>query len=298
MRGLPYEIVEAMIQCFGRSFYYKDQMEAFLLSAGVDKALVRKYRDEYKFTWARKLLSELAETEDGALAQRRLLTALCNLRDVPDSGVPDRDAALGALRALKELALSKDIIVKKQKEDTKSRTRRAEESARVLRERAAKLSAARVQFLAGVADPDRQAAGYSLEDLLNELFALFEIEYRKPYRTPTQQIDGHFRLDGFDYLVEAKWRKDMPTEAELLAFQGKVNDKLESTRGLFMSIQGFRDEVARKFDGGGANIILMDGQDLTLVLEGRVALADGLRFKIVKAAQEGRAFVPFHEMKL
>ena len=130
---------------------------------------------------------------------------------------------------------------------------------------------------------------------MRDLFALFEIEYRKSFRTETQQIDGHFNFLGFDYLVEAKWRQDQPTEQELGAFKHKVDGKLESTRGIFISIPGFRQEVVAQFNGRGPNLILLDGQDLIHVLEGRIDLRDGLKKKIEKAAQEGIVFVTLYQ---
>lgn len=143
--------------------------------------------------------------------------------------------------------------------------------------------------------PDRQKAGYALEDILNEMFALFEIDYKKPFRTGTQQIDGHFNFEGFDYLVEAKWRKDQPTEQEVGGFKQKVDTKFESTRGFYVSIQGIRDEVVKQFEGRNSNIIFMDGADIICILEGRVDLHEALRFKIEKAAQHGKTFVPLME---
>ena len=50
-----------------------------------------------------------------------------------------------------------------------------------------------------------------------------------------------------------------------------------------------------QFQGQGCNIIFWDGADLIDVLEGRVDLRDAMKFKIEKAAQEGRTFVPLRE---
>ena len=134
---------------------------------------------------------------------------------------------------------------------------------------------------------NRQKAGYILFEINN-------IEYRKSFRTieNTQQIDGYFKFDSFDYLVEAKWRKDYPNGAEIAAFQHKINSKIESTRGLFVSINGFREEIINEFRGKGSNIIFMDGQDLILILEGRVNLDDCLRFKIERAVQIEETYSP------
>jgi len=143
---------------------------------------------------------------------------------------------------------------------------------------------------------NRQKAGYSLEDLLEKLFPVFDLEYRKSYRTETQQIDGHFKFEGFDYLVEAKWRADKPNENEIGGFKRKIDTKLESTRGVFISINGFREEVIKSFEGVGNNILFFSGEDFTHVLEGRIDLDEVLRKKIDKAAQEGIAYFPVSSM--
>jgi hypothetical protein len=254
-------------------------MAAFLKNCEVPRPLIDKHRQEFKFVWARKVLTELGETESGCILQRKILTALCQLRNVPDDKAPDRGAALDALRTLK--------VAREELDKGMTKKHLAEEQNRLVHERAAKLEDLRKSFNSAVASPDRQGAGYSLEDLLRDLFALFEIEYRKPFRTETQQIDGHFNFQGFDYLVEAKWRQDQPTEQELGAFKHKIDSKLESTRGFFVSIPGFRSQVVSQFNGRGSNLILMDGFDLVHILEGRVDLRDGLKKKIEKAAQEG-----------
>ena len=141
-----------------------------------------------------------------------------------------------------------------------------------------------------------QSRGYDLEKILAKLFAVNEISYRTAYRTETEQIDGSFDFRGFHYLVEARWRKDPPTEADLAALKTKVDKKITSTRGLFVSIAGFRSETVAEFTRGiSSNIILMDGQDMSLILEGRVSLVDALAMKIDKASQEGKIFVPLGE---
>ncbi|MDF0675423.1 MAG: hypothetical protein P0120_13965 [Nitrospira sp.] len=78
-------------------------MAAFLNYCEVPRPLASKHREEFKFTWARKLLTELGETENGHVLQRKVLTGLCQLRNVPDDKVLDRAAALDALCVLKDL---------------------------------------------------------------------------------------------------------------------------------------------------------------------------------------------------
>lgn len=126
--AIPYEISQAMIQCFGKCFHYKDGVAAFMRQAGVSSALIEKYRDEPKFVWARHVIADLSQNEQGHEVLRRMLTELCKLRKVPDENVPDRNAALDALRELKDLAVSHDLYVEEKKSGriAAARTRQAE----------------------------------------------------------------------------------------------------------------------------------------------------------------------------
>ncbi len=44
--------------------------------------------------------------------------------------------------------------------------------------------------------------------------------------------------------------------------------------------------------GALLNLVLMDGQDLALILEGRISLREALRTKLDRAAQQGILFYP------
>jgi hypothetical protein len=139
-------------------------------------------------------------------------------------------------------------------------------------------------------EEEAQARGYDLEDLLERLFKLHDIPYQPPYRKGTvEQTDGFFTFNSFQYLVEARWRKDPPNLGELTAFSGKVGRKIDSTRGLFISVGGFRTEVVGEASNL-LNLILLDGQDLALILEGRISLVEALQIKLDKAAQQGILF--------
>lgn len=68
-----------------------------------------------------------------------------------------------------------------------------------------------------------------------------------------------------------------------------MRSKIESTRGLVVSVAGFRSEVLTEA-AGLLNLVLMDGQDLALILEGRISLREALRLKLDRAAQQGILF--------
>jgi len=286
---LPFEIKSALIEVCGRSFWYKQPLFDLFARAGIPEENYLKYEHEPKFKMARLLIDDLGRMGDeGWLLQRRLVTELCKLRTLPDSEVPDKDAGLAALRKLKELAVEQKIVMEKEKQQKQRIATDAEARVQKARERDRRLAELHNAFTSMVSSSDHQARGYSLEDLLSELFAIYELRYRKSYRADGEQIDGFFAFGGFDYLVEARWRSKQPTLEDLLAFKGKVDRKIESTRGFFVSIQGFRPDTTQRLrEAGPANLILLDGYDLTLILENRVSLIDGLQAKIDKASQEG-----------
>lgn len=264
---LPADVKNALINVCGRSFWYKQPLFDIFDRAGISEDFYLRYEHESKYKIARNLIHDLEMMgEDGYHFQKRLLTELCKLRKLIDTEVPDKDAGLEALRELKRLAYQNDLVVKEDLEHASRRIVDAEARVQQARERERRLKELHNAFIQMQSSSDPQDRGYSLEDLLKELFSLYEINYRKSYRTAGEQIDGFFTFGGFDYLVEARWRKEMPTLNDLSAFKLKVDRKIESTRGLFVSVAGFKNEIIDHLHkGGSANLILMDGYDLTLV---------------------------------
>ncbi len=295
---LPHEVKNALIEVCGRCFWYKQPLFDIFARAGISEDLYLRYEHEAKFKIARQLLGDLEQMSDeGMSLQRRLLTELCKLRGLPDKEVPDRDAGLHALRNLKQAAVDHDLVTKEEKQTAARRVSDSEESVQKARDRERRLRELLEAFAEMSASSDAQARGYGLEDLLKEVFALYEIRYRKSYKSEGEQIDGFFTFGGFDYLVEARWRTDPPTLDQLLAVKGKVDRKIESTRGFVFSIPPFREDVLQRLrQAGQANLILVDGYDLALILEGRVSLIDALQAKIDKAAQEGILYFPLAKL--
>lgn len=144
---------------------------------------------------------------------------------------------------------------------------------------------------------DRQSAGLEFEKVLNELFALFELEPRSPVNVTGEQIDGSFSLDSEIYLVEAKWCKEPIPEADLLVFRGKVSGKSQFTRGVFISVNHITKEAEDVITRGKQpNFFVINGHDVAMVLEGRIELSSLLRKKLRRLAEEGRVYVPANEL--
>lgn len=285
---LPYEITQQVIQCFGLCFHYKNNMEQFLLSCSVPKSIIEKCKSENKakFSWARDIMFELSTKEEHIITQKRIVTELCNLKDIYDNGVNDKNKAMDALRKLRIMTKEYDKSLPKKNVHTKSITKK------LVISKAKDLEKLNAQFKENMLSKNRQEAGFHLELILKKLFELNQINYDCSFRTDsnTQQIDGHFHYEGFDYLVESKWTQNKSTSSDIASFKRKIDTKISSTRGLFISINGFRDEIIQEYSGEGAKIIFMDGNELVCVLEGIIELKEVLDKKIIDSVKYGRVY--------
>jgi hypothetical protein len=159
-----------------------------------------------------------------------------------------------------------------------------------------KLDQLRAEFLELHALGDRQEAGLSLEHLLNDLFALFDLKPHAAFRVVGEQIDGSMDLAGDVYLLEAKWTTKQINESELLVFRGKIEGKSQFTRGLFMSINGYTNEALEAITKGKSpNFVMLDGSHLYRVLEGHLRLNDLLYRAVRHLAETGEPYLPMNE---
>lgn len=143
---------------------------------------------------------------------------------------------------------------------------------------------------------DPQARGRALEPLLRDLFALFDLDPRAAFVLRGEQIDGSFSLGDTHFLLEAKWLKEAVDRAALSVFKDKVQGKIENTLGLFISVNGFHESAVQHHSGHGAQMLLMSGGDLYLVLDGRIDLVELLRRKLRHASQTGEVLLEASEI--
>lgn len=296
--AVPFEVVEAAVRVCGAAFHYKDQLKAMLVGAGVPEAIYRKWAVEgaTKYAIARHVLNDLNSCPDGYAVVRRVVADLANMTK-PDATAPDQNAGRNAILELKSLAVARRVLL--DTDEAEHLRRRQEQHKRVTagQARAEALEAVSVRLVELTRSTENaQKRGYALERLLADLFAVFEIVYRPPYRVPHEQLDGAFEYKSFTYLVEARWRAVPPTFGDLADFKAKVDSKLESTRGVFLSMAGFDTAIVDHFAGAARgtrnNLLLVNGQDLALIAQGHVSLPDALDHKIQAASQEGRWWAP------
>lgn len=298
-RPVPSTVIRAAIAVCRDALHWRDDLRGVMLAAGVSRALYDRYDqpERSKARIARAVLDELGDRGPAGYAlQAKVVEELCRM-DRPHRDAPDQTAGAQALRELKAEARKAAVLV--DPDQAAVGARKAAEARRqvVLNERRETIGELRTQFLTliGQNGGSAQARGYELEKLLARLFRAYELEYRPSYRTEHEQIDGSFHFRGFTYLVEARWRSQAPDLGDLLDFKGKVDGKLDSTRGAFISMAGFDEAVLEHFvrnsRGSRNNIIMFTGRDITLLFDGGFSLQDALIKKIDAAEQEGLALL-------
>lgn len=195
------------------------------------------------------------------------------------------------LEHLRLLVKDHDAAKQTAEEEKEARIRKVEEAKRGAHFQS-RLSDTRNKFIAFCGNLDHMRRGYGLEQLLYDLFFLFDLNPRGAFRRVGEQIDGAFVLNSDHFLLEAKWQEKPVTLGDLRDLDGAVGSSLDNTLGLFISINDFsQDAVDSYSQGNRPRLICMDGGDLMVVLEGRMEFPDLLLRKKDFAVQKRRVFV-------
>ncbi|SHE79357.1 hypothetical protein SAMN02745225_01645 [Ferrithrix thermotolerans DSM 19514] len=290
-------VLQPLKEALSLAFWYKKDLRAYLNVVLPDVGLVGHLDwTDYKRNIVARLVDTMAANQGKYLDE--LLTLILATADITDPShlkrIEDGDRkykeAVEALSTLRNLVAPYRAL-RTESEEAARRQREEEARAAVQREIGIKLAELRDLLYELTRNEDHQARGYALEKLLNELFALFDIDAKASFRIVGEQIDGAFTFEGTEYLFEAKWRKDRAEVADLDSFAGKVGRKLENTLGLFLSVNGFQESVLSTYSQNRPRLFLMDGGDLSAVLEDRIGLPELLTQKRQHASRTGEVFI-------
>lgn len=217
--------------------------------------VVRTLKALWEYREAIRMQAKKAESVENA--EGRLLSLLNRLEGKPDAAQPSGQPPKPAFDRPRLLALRSDLL--------------------------------------GFTQLTAQKRGYAFEALLRDLFNIFGLEAREPFRLKGEQIDGSFLLQGETYLVEAKWQDAQTGVADLHTFHGKVEQKAAWARGLFVSHSGFTEDGLAAF-GRGKKVICMDGLDLYETLSRELPLNHVLERKVRRAAETGLPFARVRDL--
>ena len=139
-----------------------------------------------------------------------------------------------------------------------------------------------------------QERGYEFEKLIEAKLANEKLEPRASYKPKGEQVDGSFFWEGQTFLLEAKWVKPKIPASSIYAFKGKLDGKFHTTSGIYLSVNGYSNDVedALKF-GKSLNILLFDTSDINLIFNGDVTFLEVLKFKLREAGDTGSLNVPY-----
>ncbi len=136
-----------------------------------------------------------------------------------------------------------------------------------------------------------QARGRFFEKFLQTVFNQQSIKMAEAFRINGEQIDGTFKFEGENYIVEAKWQDPSTSTEQLYHFAQKVDGKMHG-RGIFISVNSFSREAIRAIvHGKHIKTILVDGEDINYVLEGLITLEKMLDNKIRAAQTRGEVYI-------
>lgn len=191
-----------------------------------------------------------------------------------------------------------EIELMEAREERQREIARRQELARLEKERVKLLdqqsSLLLAMFDSLTTDENPQKRGFLLQDLLNRLFQIYEIPVIRSFtrNDGAEQIDGAFKLDGWHYLLECRWRKKLADTRELDGLSGQVARSGRQTMGLFLSINGWSSHVPELLkQNPDKSIILMDGYDLRCVLHQDVDFRALLLAKISSLSLRGEPFL-------
>jgi hypothetical protein len=290
--AIPFPVFEAAVRVAGEALHWKRSLEQILRSCGVSENGYARYSHLSKYQIFRSIWDDLDKAgARGRTVQHNLVTALANLDDADPKG-PDPEAGRRAIADLRRLAQQAKLLVSPEDFIRDERRRAAALSAEEVGAKRAQLDFLLETFRHLHSESDKQKRGYALEKLLTGMFRLAELDYHGSYKTETDQIDGAVTLDAFTYLIEARWRQKPAADGDLGGFVHKVERRIDATRGLFISMAGFRSETVDLFRRSKDNrLVLVDGQDLAWILEGRIDFVEALREKVRAASVQGEPFL-------
>lgn len=145
-------------------------------------------------------------------------------------------------------------------------------------------------------EPNSQQKGYSFEKFLFCLFESFHLSPHSSFKTEFNQLDGSFLLNGITILIEAKYRKAIPSKDDLILFENKLNKTSNLTRGVFITLTPFEKKTLDYYLNLPKRIIIVTVEELYLMCEYKISLIDLLNQKFRKLDETGKIF--YHLLNL
>ena len=201
---ISYNVKEQMVGLAGACFWFWSSFHYFLESSGVPRSPKGAFN---KYQVMRNILDVLEEQGKIETINALISNFYC-LKTAVDRDKLDTEKAKRLLQEFRDSVGNDPIeaaIKQKQQEQAGANYQRSVANATEKKRGLSDLNT-RFLVLSAATDLTPQQRGFKLEALFFDLLHFAEFEHTKPYRTSNgEQIDGHFKYEKFDYLVETKW---------------------------------------------------------------------------------------------
>ncbi len=297
---LPSNALELTRSALLNSFWRKDALRRFLRRMKIaDTALANLNGIGTKREFIDWLFPKLESTTRGHSLLREIAHELASQTRFPDlEGWEDSElkitSAVASVNALRDWL---DVEAKgRQVEESKRRIRETAERRRVDRlSHQASLSKLREELDALSQQIGTQAGGYGFQGWFGRLAALFEVEYKKAYRSGGRETDGSLTVGDMTYLLSLKFEAHQTAPADIDELKGRLHKVADFTMGLLISMSGFTDIAVDAASGAQSSILLIDHRHLYYILSGGASLADLVARVRRHASRTGAAYLPIDE---
>ena len=294
MSKIHYELKKVLIDLAGNSFHYFKGFYDFFDSCEIPDVKERYSKDDFnKFEIMGNVLRDL-ENSGRIDIINNIKSSFYKMDKAVDHAyfkeVKNNKAKItkSLLKDLKNILQNDPIEDEIKKRKINENKKEHQDNIKFNKEKKNSLSELKDIFFKLHSQKDNfQQRGFDLEKVFFDLLDLEKIDNKRPYKIIGEQIDGHFKYESFDYIVEIKWTAEVVKYKDFSIFEGKIKNKLQSTRGLIFSINGFDGIGVQKTEGSKPNIILMDGGDFIHILEDRVSFSDLFANKVHHCATTG-----------
>ncbi|QAY68514.1 restriction endonuclease [Paenibacillus protaetiae] len=295
MQTFPKDITDAMRTCILAIFWPKEQIVDFLKNNGctnrdLKTVLSQGLENKNRAAIIDEVFGQLNARDDKGIGQfRAMLASIINwdhfdpyyFKQLKRLDEAEAKRCINHLKQVQEIRDAKTKELRKQADE-----RRAAAAPKIS---LVDLETEFINLYRGYSS--NQNRGYQLETLLKKLSDFSNLSFSEPFKLNGEQLDGSLKLDGENYLVEAKWHDSLTASDALYHFAYKVEGKMYG-RGLFISINGYsRDAVKALIAGKSIKTILIDGGDLSMVFSGTIPFFEMLDAKIRAAQTKGLIYI-------
>ncbi len=278
------------------SFWFKRSLKAFLRRMHIRESVLGRLDAE---TTKREFIDWLFSKLENRGKSERLLELMANelakqeafpdLLNLEDSKVKQKQAVT-AVANLRQY-LERERRGRDDKRESRRRREEADKRRLATISYTATLTKLRSSLDALATELGQAKAGYRFQDWFGHLAELFEVPYKKPYRTKHREVDGSVTIDGMTYLLSLKFTNSQSAPTDVSDLRDRVNRVADFTMGIMVSMSGFTKNAVQTASGPGTNLLLFDATHLYLVLSGAITLEDLVVRARRHASRTGEAYL-------